>query len=69
MGAGNYGISRMNGGFASRPALGVVPYGNWGKRWLRDVNVLLSDREKIVAQNELQRERYGLDLVIALGRC
>ena len=56
LGAGNYGISRMNGGFASRPALGVVPYGNWGKRWLRDVNVLLSDREKIVAQNELQKE-------------
>jgi len=56
LGAGNYGISRMNGGFASRPAFGVVPDGNWGKRWLRDINALLSGREKIEEQCDLQKE-------------
>lgn len=49
LGAGNYGISRMNGGFASRPGVGVVPPGNWGRRWQRDVNVLLEKRESIAA--------------------
>ena len=37
LGAGNYGISRMNGGFASRPALGVAPKAWWGLRWRRDL--------------------------------
>lgn len=47
LGAGNYGISRMNGGFASRPGIGVLPPGGWGTRWLRDVGVLLAERESI----------------------
>lgn len=50
LGAGNYGISRMNGGFASRAAIGVVPKGNWGRRWKRDVAALLSHRAEIVEQ-------------------
>lgn len=53
LGAGNYGISRMNGGFASRPALGVVPRGNWGRRWYRDVRALLENRSEII-------DRHGL---------
>lgn len=53
LGAGNYGISRMNGGFASRPGLGVLPRGGWGKRWQRDVGVLLTERESIAAVEEL----------------
>ncbi len=44
LGAGNYGISRMNGGFASRPALGVAPNGGLGAHWRRDVQRLLSLR-------------------------
>jgi len=47
LGAGNYGISRMNGGFASRPALGAVPLGRWGRRWARDVRRLLDCRAEI----------------------
>jgi len=54
LGAGNYGISRMNGGFASRPALGAVPKGQWGRRWGRDIRVLLDNRDEIT-------ELYGLD--------
>jgi CRISPR system Cascade subunit CasA len=32
LGAGNYGISRMNGGFASRPSVGLAPSDRWGMR-------------------------------------
>lgn len=45
-GAGKYGISRMNKGFSSRPAFGVVPQGGVGARWRRDVAALLAAREE-----------------------
>lgn len=48
LGAGNYGISRMNGGFSSRPALGAVPLGGIGKRWQRDVAALTDAREELL---------------------
>lgn len=54
LGSGNYGISRMNGGFASRPALGVVPKGGWGLRWIRDINVLLETRQNTAEAIGLQ---------------
>ncbi|WP_322963950.1 type I-E CRISPR-associated protein Cse1/CasA [Sphingomonas fuzhouensis] len=41
LGAGNYGVSRMNGGFASRMSLGVRPIGGAGFR--RDVRRLVED--------------------------
>ena len=53
LGAGNYGISRMNGGFSSRPAFGVSPPGGVGIRWKRDVAALLAARNSLV-------EDYGL---------
>ncbi|MFY9261104.1 MAG: type I-E CRISPR-associated protein Cse1/CasA [Gallionella sp.] len=56
LGSGNYGISRMNGGFANRPAIGAMPQGNWGRRWQRDVAALLKHRDKTVAQMELQSQ-------------
>ncbi|WP_232316701.1 type I-E CRISPR-associated protein Cse1/CasA [Candidatus Burkholderia verschuerenii] len=62
LGAGNYGISRMNGGFASRPAFGVVPSGHWGRRWRRDVHRLLEERAWIANRNELA-DKDGLALV------
>jgi CRISPR system Cascade subunit CasA len=62
LGAGNYGISRMNGGFASRPAIGVLPKGHWGRRWKRDVLNLLANREEIVEQQGLQNQG-GLGLL------
>jgi CRISPR system Cascade subunit CasA len=48
MGRGNYGIARMNGGFASRPSVGVVPALTLEARFRRDVEVLLESREKIL---------------------
>ncbi|MBK5929265.1 type I-E CRISPR-associated protein Cse1/CasA [Halochromatium salexigens] len=62
LGAGNYGISRMNGGFASRPAVGAMPVGGWGTRWARDVRRLLASRTEIVSRLELC-EQSGVALV------
>lgn len=47
LGSGNYGISRMNGGFASRPGVGVAAVGAWGLRWQSDITSLLAQREHI----------------------
>lgn len=47
LGAGNYGISRMNGGFSSRPAIGVAPCGGCGARWRRDISALLTARDDV----------------------
>jgi CRISPR system Cascade subunit CasA len=47
-GAGNYGISRMNGGFSSRPLFGVRPRGGHG-RVARDVRELLLRRAQTLA--------------------
>lgn len=44
LGAGNFGVARMNGGFATRPCIGLVPPGGPGARWRRDVEVLLRRR-------------------------
>ena len=44
LGAGNYGISRMNGGFASRCGIGVHPNGKWGSRWRRDLVAVMAAR-------------------------
>ncbi|AOG03031.1 type I-E CRISPR-associated protein Cse1/CasA [Bosea sp. RAC05] len=41
LGAGNYGVARMNGGFASRPLVGVVPDGGIGARFKRDVERMI----------------------------
>ncbi len=62
LGAGNYGISRMNGGFASKPGVGVAAVGNHGARWARDVAALLTQRERTVEERGLQGED-GLALV------
>lgn len=48
LGAGNYGIARMNGGFASRPGVGFSPSMEGGKRFVRDVNRLLGGREMLL---------------------
>ena len=44
MGQQNYGISRMNGGFASRAGIGVAGEGGWGARWRRDLMTSLATR-------------------------
>ena len=56
LGAGNYGVSRMNGGFASRCAVGVKPPGRWGQRWRRDVSALIAARQEVVMLYGLKPE-------------
>lgn len=41
-GKNNYGITRMNGGSASRPCVCLVPSGGPGAHWRRDVGVLVA---------------------------
>jgi CRISPR system Cascade subunit CasA len=48
LGVGNYGISRMNGGFASRCAVGIHPNGKWGVRWQRDLAAVMRVRSALV---------------------
>lgn len=62
LGSGNYGISRMNGGFASKPGVGVAADGLHGARWVRDFSALLAKRERTVEDRGLQGEG-GLALV------
>lgn len=62
LGAGNYGISRMNGGFASKPGVGVAAVGFPGARWMRDIAALLRKRDRTVDTHGLQGDD-GLALV------
>lgn len=50
MGAGKYGIMRMNGGYGSRPFLGVHPIGGPGARFRRDLDVLRRRRDALFAR-------------------
>lgn len=41
LGAGNFGVSRMNGGFANRPGVGLAPPGGAGAHVMRDIRRLI----------------------------
>jgi CRISPR system Cascade subunit CasA len=47
LGAGNYGISRMNGGFANRAAVSLAPPGGPAAQWRRDLQQILALRGKL----------------------
>lgn len=48
LGRGNYGISRMNGGFSNRPCLALAPDLSWSARFRRDIRVWLDQREDLL---------------------
>ena len=51
-GAGNYGISRMNGGLGSRPAFSLAPSGQGlGGHVKRDIVALLEHRPRLLEEN------------------
>lgn len=54
-GSRNYGIVRMNGGYGSRPLVGMTPELGWSPRFCRDVRVLLGARQHLA-------EEYGYEL-------
>lgn len=64
LGRGNYGISRMNGGFASRPFIGAAPLaGGWGAHLERDVLRLVDHRSEIIENSPLHAAEGGLRLL------
>ena len=48
LGAGNFGASKMNGGFANRPGLGLAPPGGVGAHVFRDIGRLIALRDEIL---------------------
>jgi len=54
LGSGNYGISRMNGGFANRCGVGIHPNGLLGRRWLRDIKALQASRQTVADDFDLK---------------
>lgn len=62
LGAGNYGIARMNGGFASRPCVAFAPGQSAAVRFVRDVRVLLEARPSLL-------ERFSSNRGIGLVWC
>jgi CRISPR system Cascade subunit CasA len=62
LGAGNYGISRMNGGFANRPGFSVSPPGYIGVHVMRDLKRLIAIRDDVLEKNAVFEED-GLALV------
>ena len=61
-GARNYGISRMNGGFANRPGFSVAPPGGIGAHVMRDLSQLIAMREDILEKHSIFVED-GLALI------
>lgn len=65
LGAGNYGIARMNGGFASRPMLRIAPAdAGIGGQWLRDIRALLP----VTARWRKQADALGVGIKEPLAR-
>lgn len=59
-GAGNFGISRMNGGFGSRPALSLAPVGNVGAHVRRDILALMEHRPSILEDYPMSEGGFDL---------
>lgn len=64
LGRGNYGISRMNGGFASRPFIGARPTNvGWGGHVMRDIRILVQQRGDVLDRYPAFAKAGGLGLV------
>ncbi len=51
LGAGNWGISRMNGGPASRAGVGISERDDWGSRFTVETPLLLDHRRQLIADD------------------
>lgn len=63
LGAGNYGISRMNGGFASRSGFGLALDSGHGGRVVRDVRRMLATRTRTLEDYPVYPGVGGLGLL------
>lgn len=61
LGAGNYGIARMNGGFSSRPCVAFTAEHSEAARFVRDLRLLLDKKEALIEDfGFAQRGSIGL---------
>jgi CRISPR system Cascade subunit CasA len=63
LGAGKYGIARMNGGYGSRPGVGLSPRTQPGWRFACDVQRLLAGRGVVLAQHDGYTQDGGRGLL------
>ena len=65
LGAGNYGIARMNGGFSARPCLGLAPSeGGLGAHLFNDMRRMLAGRTSLLDSHpEYFGPKHGLALL------
>jgi len=63
LGRGNYGIARMNGGFASRPGVGLAPGLDRAARFRRDVHAWLDERPRLLDAGFDYAEQAGHTLL------
>jgi len=61
-GGKNYGISRMNSGFGSRPLVHYTTSLLWGDSFTRDLSILLQERENLIRSYHFP-EQGGVGLV------
>ena len=59
-GKGNYGISRMNGGYGSRPAFSLTPSTRLGLHLRRDMRALLESRDSLMAEYPMRGDGIAL---------
>jgi CRISPR system Cascade subunit CasA len=62
LGAGNYGVSRMNGGFGNRPGFSIAPPGRIGAHIMRDLTRLVEMRDEVL-DHFAEFDEDGLALV------
>jgi len=62
LGAGNFGVSRMNGGFANRPGISVAPPGGVGAHVMRDIRRLIELFDKLLDRHD-EYDADGLALL------
>ncbi len=60
LGAGNYGIARMNGGFSSRPCVAFATGQGASERFVRDVRALLGARNELAKRYAKKKAPLGL---------
>ncbi|UEM06366.1 type I-E CRISPR-associated protein Cse1/CasA [Skermanella rosea] len=63
LGRGNYGVARMNGGFASRVLVDLVPSADWGERFRRGLQLAAATRNDQLALPLRFRSENGLALL------
>jgi CRISPR system Cascade subunit CasA len=63
MGAGNYGVSRMNGGYGSRPCVALRVGETPGRCFRRDLRVLTRRRDAVLERVPFLKAEGGLALV------